>query len=76
MSLLNDLIPEVREQLEADKEQYPFLYKSIIADLQSAQLSTDVTVSTAQQLISYAKVAKVKFENDNFILKLYNVFGK
>ena len=33
MSLLNELIPEVREQLEADKEQYPFLYKTIIADL-------------------------------------------
>jgi len=76
MSLLNELNPEVRKQLEADKEQYPYLYKSIMADLQSAQLSTDVKVSTAQQLISYAEVAKVEFESDNFILKLYNVFGK
>ena len=77
MSLLNELIPEVREQLEADKEQYPFLYKTIIADLQSAQLSTDIKVSTANALISYAEVAKVKFESDNnFILKLYNVFGR
>ena len=76
MSLINDLIPEVREQLETDKEQYPYLYKSIMDDLQNARLSTDVMVSTAQQLISYAEVAKVKFESDNFILKLYNVFGK
>jgi len=76
MSLLNELIPEVREQLEADKEQYPFLYKAIIADLQNAELSTDVKVSTANQLISYAEAAKVKFESNSFILKLYNVFGK
>ncbi len=76
MSLLNELIPEVREQLEADKEQYPFLYKSIMADLQESLLSTDVKVSTANQLISYAEAAKVKFESDMFILKLYNVFGK
>ena len=76
MSLLNELIPEVKELLEADKEQYPFLYKNIIEDLQQSRLSTDVKVSTANQLISYAEVAKVKFESDNFILKLYNVFGK
>ncbi len=77
MSVLNNLIPEVKELLEADKKQYPFLYKNIIEDLQNAQLSTDIKVSTANQLISYAEVAKVKFESDNnFILKLYNVFGR
>ena len=76
MSLINDLIPEVKELLEADKEQYPFLYVSMIEDMQNAQLSTDVKVSTANQLISYAEIAKVKFESDNFVLKLYNVFGK
>ena len=76
MSLLNKLIPEVKELLEADKKQYPFLYKNIIEDLQQSLLSTDVKVSTANQLISYAEVAKVKFESDNFVLKLYNVFGK
>ena len=76
MSLLNELIPEVREQLEADKEQYPFLYKSIMTDLQENLLSTDIKVSTANQLISYAEAAKVKFESDMFMLKLYNVFGR
>ena len=76
MSLLNELIPEVREQLEADKEQYPFLYKSIMTDLQENFLSTDIKVSTANQLISYAEAAKVKFESDMFMLKLYNVFGR
>ena len=76
MSMFNELIPEVKELLEADKEQYPFLYKTIVADLQKAQLSTDVKVSTANALIGYAEAAKVKFESDNFVLKLYNVFGR
>lgn len=76
MSLLNELIPEVKELLEADKEKYPFLYKSIMTDLQNSQLTTDVKVSTANQLISYAEAAKVKFESDNFGIKLYNVFGR
>ena len=76
MSLLNELIPEVRKQLEADKEQYPFLYKTIIADIQKAQLSTDVKVSTANTLIGYAEAANIEFESDSFVLKLYNVFGR
>ena len=76
MSMFNELIPEVKELLEADKEQYPFLYKTIVADLQKAQLSTDVKVSTANTLIGYAEAANVEFESDSFVLKLYNVFGK
>ena len=77
MSLLNELIPEVKELLEADKEQYPFLYKTIVADLQNANVTTDVKVSTANTLIGYAEAANVKFESDNnFVLKLYNVFGR
>jgi hypothetical protein len=76
MSLLNELIPEVKELLEADKEQYPFLYKTIVADLQKANVTTDVKVSTANTLISYAEIAKVKFDSDSFVLKLYNVFGR
>ena len=74
--MFNELIPEVKELLEADKDQYPFLYKSIMADLQNAMVTTDVKVSTANQLISYAEAANVKFESDHFGLKLYNVFGR
>ena len=69
MSMFNELIPEVKELLEADKEQYPFLYKRIVADLQNAQLSTDVKVSTANTLIGYAEAAKVKFDSDSFVSK-------
>ena len=74
--MFNVLIPEVKELLEADKEQYPFLYKTIVADLQKANVTTDVKVSTANTLIGYAEAAKVKFDSDSFVLKLYNVFGR
>ena len=74
--MFNELIPEVKELLEVDKEQYPFLYKTIVADLQKANVTTDVKVSTANTLIGYAEAAKVKFDSDSFVLKLYNVFGR
>ena len=74
--MFNELLPEVKELLEADKEQYPFLYKTIVADLQKANVTTDVKVSTANTLIGYAEAAKVKFDSDSFVLKLYNVFGR
>jgi hypothetical protein len=76
MSILNDLIPEVKELLEADKEQFPNMYKGIISDLQNAFVTTDVKVSTANTLISYAETANVNFESDSFVLKLYNIFGR
>lgn len=76
MSVFNDLIPEVKELLEADKEQFPNMYKGIISDLQNAFVTTDVKVSTANTLISYAETANVNFESDSFVLKLYNIFGR
>jgi len=76
MSVLNDLIPEVKELLEADKEKFPNLHKGIINDLQNAYVTTDLKVSTAQTLISYAEIANVNFNSDNFVLKLYEIFGR
>jgi len=76
MSLLNDLIPEVKELLEADKEQFPNLHKGIITDLQNAHVTTDVKVSTANTLIGYAKTANVNFESNNFVLNVYEIFGR
>jgi len=76
MSVLNDLIPEVKELLEADKEKFPNLYKGIINDLQNAYVTTDLKVSVAQSLISYAETANVNFNSDNFVLKLYEIFGR
>ncbi len=76
MSVLNDLIPEVKELLEADKEKFPNLHKGIINDLQNSFVTTDLKVSTAQTLISYAEIANVNFNSDNFVLKLYEIFGR
>jgi len=76
MSVLNDLIPEVKELLEADKEKFPNLHKSIVNDLQNAYVTTDVKVATANALIGYAEAAGVKFENNSFVLKLYEIFGR
>ena len=40
MSLLKDLHPSVLKAIEADKAQFPNLYKSIITDIQEADLVT------------------------------------
>lgn len=76
MSLINDLLPEIRELLEADKEQYPNLYKGIMRELNSALMTQDISVGTARTLINYGDTAGVKWEFDEFVNKLYNVFGR
>ena len=73
-NILNNLLPEVREMLDADKATYPFLYKKVIGEMKQAYLVTDLSVSTASILIGYAEHLKVKFDNDNFVLKLYRIF--
>ena len=76
MSLLKDLNPEVRQSLNADMKEFPFGTKRIINDINNANFVTDLTVGTANTLIGLAERAGVKFDSDNFVLKLYNVFGK
>ena len=76
MSLLNDLVPEVKELLEADVEKFPHLVKGIKNELSNNDLVQDLKVSTANTLIGYGEAAGVKFEFDSFVNKLYNVFGK
>jgi len=77
MSLLNELDPRVRELLDADKEQYPNTTQAMIDNMQSAYVIGDLTVNTATNLLNYAERAKVVFNNQNsFVLKLYQIFGK
>jgi len=77
MSLLNELDPRVRELLDADKEQYPNTTQAMIENMQSAYVIGDLTVNTATNLLNYAERAKVVFNNQNsFVLKLYQIFGK
>ena len=76
MSLLNELNPEVRKQLEADKEQYPNLYKGAIRELTENSFVMDLSVTVANQLINYAESSGMEFESDSFVLKLYKIFGR
>ena len=76
MSLLKDLNPEVRQLLDADKENFPTLTQAIIDDLQSAWVVGDLTVNSATNLLNYADKVGMKFNTDSFVLKLYKIFGR
>ena len=74
--MLTKLDPRVRKAMEDDKEKYPTMVKYMIEDIQNAYLTSDIKVSTAQNLLSYAETAGVVFNNPNsFMLKLYQIFG-
>ena len=76
MSMLTKLDPRVRKALEDDKKNYPTMVQFMIEDIQNAYLTSDIKVSTAQNLLSYAETAGVVFNNPNsFMLKLYQIFG-
>lgn len=76
MSILKDLDREVRRAMDADKELYNFSHAALIRDLQKATLVTELSVGTASTLLSYAESVKFNFESENFVLKLYQIFGK
>jgi hypothetical protein len=76
MSLINDLIPEVKELLLTDEKKYPYLIKKIFTELETATFPPDLTVGTAQTLIGYFDLLALKADHDSFIIKLYAVFGK
>ena len=76
MSLLKTLNPEIRKALEVDREEYPNSYSRMISDIQDAYLVTDLPVGTANNLIDAALAMDMKFENENFVLRLYQIFGR
>jgi len=76
MSLLKDLHPSVLKAIEADKAQFPNLHKSIITDIEEADLTTDLNLGTANYLVGYYKSAVGSFSSNNFLLNIYEVFGK
>ena len=76
MSILKDLDREVRRAMDADKELYQHSHAKLIKDMQQAHLTTDISVSTASTLLSYAETVGFKFANENFVLKLYQIFGR
>jgi len=76
MSILKDLNLEIRKALDADKELYNNLHAKVISDMQKASVVTDLSVSTANTLMSYGEALGMNFESENFILRLYQIFGK
>ena len=74
--MLSKLDPRVKRAMDDDKEKYPTMIQFMIEDIQNAHLTSDIRVSTATNLLSYAETAGVVFHNPNsFILKLYQIFG-
>ena len=76
MSLLKDLHPSVLKAIEADKAQYPNLHKSIINDVEEADLVTDLNLGTANYLRDYYLATRGDFSSNSFLLNIYEVFGK
>jgi len=76
MSLLSDLNPEIRKTIDAEREMYPSSYKKMIREMQDANVVTDLSVSTASTLISEGEAVGMNFESNNFVLRLYQIFGK
>ena len=68
MSLLKDLHPSVLKAIEADKAQYPNLYKSIITDIEEADLVTDLNLGTANYLRDYHIATRGDFSDSSFLL--------
>ena len=62
--------------MDADKELYQHSHAALVRNMQKAQLVTDLPVGTANTLLSYAETVGFKFENENFVLKLYQIFGR
>jgi len=76
MSILKELNLEVRKAMDADKELYQHSHAALVRDMQKAALVTDLTVGTASTLLSYAEAVDFKFESQNFVLRLYQIFGR
>ena len=76
MSILKDLDFQVRRAMDADKELYQHSHAALVRDMQKATLVTELSVGTASTLLSYAESIKFNFESENFVLKLYQIFGK
>ncbi len=76
MSLFNDMIPEVKELLLADRKKYPTRHEGIMKDLNESFLISDISVNTAMSLVEYFNHTDVEPESDSFVIKLFNAFGK
>ena len=77
MSLLDDLKNvKVLALIDSHQKNYPSSHKKIMNDLKNSDFVGDLSVFTAQNLISFAIDSGMKFDTDSFVLKLYKIFDK
>ena len=76
MILFKELNPEIRKAMDIDKEMYPNTYKRLVDDLQNHNLVGDIQVDTANTLINYGQAVGMDFKSENFVLRLYQIFGR
>jgi hypothetical protein len=72
-TLFDEMIPEVKQKLLADKEKYPNRHEGIMDDINKAILVSDLSVNTAMALVNYLPFTE---SNNSFVVKLYKVFGQ
>lgn len=77
MSLLDDLKNvKVLALIDDHQKNYPSSHKKIMNDLKNSDFVGDLSVFTAQNLISFAVDSGMHFDTDSFVLKLYKIFDK
>jgi len=76
MSLLKELKPEIKALIDADKKSYPNLIGTIEKELNNNYAVGDITVGVANSLIDYLGNTDLNPNTDNFMLKLYFIFGR
>lgn len=74
--ITNKLNPQIAEKIEQDIEKYPGLMGKIKREMAEAFSPTDLSVTSAQVLIGYFDELGLKADFDDFVIKLYAVFGK
>ena len=72
-TLFDEMIPEVKQKLLADKEKYPNRHEGIMDDINKSILVSDLSINTAMALVNYLPFTE---SNDSFVIKLYKVFGR
>ncbi len=78
MSLYNELRPEIKELLEADREEYPNLVESIVKALEKWEgpWCSEISVNVASQLLRYLEQTDLEPPHNDFVLKVYFIFGR
>ena len=82
MSIYKELKPEIKALLEADRKEYPNMVKAMIDEMEGSGILgsytgvMDISVNTASHLLGYLGQTDLKPPSDDFVLKVYFIFGR